>query len=59
MKVMITLKVEKKLKLELQKLANDENRNLSNWLLNAALVYAQDHHNLQIDMRGNIKKKSK
>ena len=55
---MITLKVEKKLKSELQKLANAENRNLSNWLLNAALVYAKDHHRLQIDMKGNTKKES-
>ena len=54
---MITLKVEEKLKSELQKIANTENRNLSNWILNAALVYAREHHGLEIDLQGSTKKK--
>ena len=42
-KVTIGLKVSDKFKERLLQLANRENRNLSNWILNAILTYAEDH----------------
>jgi uncharacterized protein (DUF1778 family) len=42
-KVTIGLKVTDKFKERLLELANRENRNLSNWILNAILTYAEEH----------------
>ena len=46
-KVTIGLKVSDKFKGRLLQLANQENRNLSNWILNAILTYAEEH--MQVD----------
>jgi len=43
MKIMIGLKVDTEFKKFLQKMAEDENRSLSNFILNAVLTYIKDH----------------
>jgi uncharacterized protein (DUF1778 family) len=45
MKIMIAVRIEPELKDFLQKLANKERRSLNNFIVNAALEYAKDHHN--------------
>ena len=45
-KIMIGLKVEPDLKDMLQELADDDNRSLSGFVLNALLRYIKDHHGI-------------
>jgi len=47
MKVMIGLRIEPKLKDLLQKLADGENRTLSNFILNAVLTYLREHKGIE------------
>jgi uncharacterized protein (DUF1778 family) len=54
MKQMIGIKVEPKIKKLLQKLANAESRNLSNFCYHAIKIYAKDH--LDVDIEKESKK---
>ena len=45
---MIGLTVEPDLKEQLQKLANEENRNLSNFCLHAVLSYVKEHKDIDL-----------
>jgi len=44
MKKLMTLRIDQDLKEFLQKMATEENRSLSNFLINAAITYVKDHH---------------
>ena len=54
-KVMTMIRMDEDLKEEFKKLAELERRSLSNFLINAAIQYSQDYHD--IDLR--IKKPQK
>jgi uncharacterized protein (DUF1778 family) len=43
MKIMLGIRVEPKLKDLLQKLADEENRSLSNFVINAILTFIKEH----------------
>jgi uncharacterized protein (DUF1778 family) len=43
MKIMITLRVDENLKEFFQRMAEKERRSLTNYLVNAAIVYAEEH----------------
>ena len=51
---MIGIKVEPEIKKALQKLANDESRNLSNFCYHALKIYVKEHYD--IDIEKNSKK---
>jgi hypothetical protein len=44
MKIMIGFKASREFKDFLKKMAKQENRTLSNYILNALLVYTKEHH---------------
>jgi uncharacterized protein (DUF1778 family) len=47
-KITIGLKVSPDLKDWLQHLADNENRSLSSWILNALITYAKEHQNVDL-----------
>jgi len=49
MKQMIGIKVEPKIKKLLQKLANAESRNLSNFCYHAIKIYVKEHLGIEIE----------
>jgi hypothetical protein len=49
MKEMIGIKVEPKIKKELQKLADEESRNLSNFCYHAIKIYVREHFKVDIE----------
>jgi len=51
MKQMIGIKVEPKIKKILQKLANEESRNLSNFCYHAIKIYVKDHFDIDIEKK--------
>lgn len=51
---MIGIKVEPEIKKELQKLAQEESRNLSNFCYHAIKVYVKEH--FEVDIEKKIKK---
>lgn len=53
MKIMIGIRVEPELKEKLQELADEENRNLSNFITNAILTYLKEHKNIDFSKKGN------
>jgi predicted transcriptional regulator len=55
MKIMIGFRVTSEFKDFLQKLADEENRNLSNFMENAILTYIKEHK--EIDYKKEIKPK--
>ena len=55
-KVMTMIRMDEDLKEELKKLAENERRSLSNFLINAAIQYSKDYHD--IDLRIKKPKKS-
>ena len=57
MKTMIGFRVAPEFKNLLEKLADEENRNLSNFMENAILTYIKDHKN--IDYKKQLKQKPK
>ena len=57
MKIMIGFRVSPEFKKLLEKLADEENRNLSNFMENAILTYIKDHKD--IDFKKQLRKKSK
>ena len=57
MKIMIGLRVEPEFKEFLQKLADEENRTLSNFINHALLTYIQEHKG--VDWRKESDKKAK
>ena len=57
MKIMIGFKASKEFKEFLQQRAKNENRTLSNFIINAILTYLKDHQG--IDWSGEREKKSK
>jgi len=56
MKTMIGIKIDQELKEFLQEMADDENRSVSSFVINAILTYIKDHK--EIDWK-KIRKKSK
>jgi uncharacterized protein (DUF1778 family) len=54
MKVLLGVRVEPELKVLLQKLADSENRNLSNFVVNAVVTYLRDHKGIE-DWRAEVK----
>ena len=50
---MIGIKVEPEIKKELQKLANQESRNLSNFCYHAIKIYVKEHFNVDIEKQSN------
>lgn len=52
MKQMIGIKIEPKIKNVLQKLANQESRNLSNFCYHAIKVYVKEHFDIDIEKKG-------
>jgi uncharacterized protein (DUF1778 family) len=54
MKVLLGVRVEPELKVLLQKLADGENRNLSNFVVNAVVTYLKDHKGIE-DWREGVK----
>jgi len=46
---MIGIRLEPELKEFLQKVAKEERRSLSNFMVNAALVYLKEHHSIEWD----------
>jgi predicted transcriptional regulator len=48
MKIMIGIRIEPDLKEKLEKLADDENRSLSNFIVNATLTYIKEHKNVDL-----------
>jgi hypothetical protein len=57
MKIMIGLRVTEEFKTLLQKHADEENRTLSNFIMNALVTYLKDHRG--IDWRKENREKSK
>ena len=57
MKIMIGFRVTPEFKKFLEELADEENRNLSNFMENAILTYIKDHKN--IDFKKQVKQKPK
>jgi len=55
MKTMIGIKIDQELKEFLQEMADDENRSVSSFVINAILTYIKDHK--KIDWK-KIRKKS-
>ncbi len=53
MKQMIGIKVEPKIKKLLQKLANSESRNLSNFCYHAIKIYIKEHFDIDIEKEAN------
>ena len=53
MKQMIGIKVEPKIKKLLQKLANAESRNLSNFCYHAIKIYVKEHFDIDIEKEDN------
>ncbi len=51
MKQMIGIKVEPEIKKALQKLADDESRNLSNFCFHAIKVYVKEHFKIDIEKK--------
>jgi predicted transcriptional regulator len=47
-KVTIGLKISPEIKKKLEQLADQENRSLSNWILNAIITYAKEHQNADL-----------
>ena len=47
-KVTIGLKISPEIKKKLEQLADQENRSLSNWILNAIITYAKEHQNVDL-----------
>ena len=45
-RIMVGFKVTAEFKAFLQKLAGTENRSLSNFIINALLTYAKEHHGI-------------
>ena len=48
MKKLVGLKIDAELKAKLEKLADDDNRSLSSYILNAILVYTKEHHGIDL-----------
>ena len=48
---MIGIKVEPKVKKALQKIADEESRNLSNFCYHAIKVYVKEHFNIDIEKK--------
>ncbi len=48
MKIMIGIRIEPDLKKKLEKLADEENRSLSNFIVNATLAYIKEHKNIDL-----------
>jgi uncharacterized protein (DUF1778 family) len=46
MKKMMGLRIDPELKMFFQKIADEENRNLSNFIINAVLTYIKEHRGL-------------
>ena len=55
MKTLLGVRVEPELKVLLQKLADGENRNLSNFVVNAVITYLKDHKGID-DWRAEVRK---
>jgi predicted transcriptional regulator len=53
MKIMIGIRIEPELKGKLEKLADEENRSLSNFIVNATLTYIKDHKNIDLKKSKN------
>lgn len=53
MKQMIGIKVDQNIKKLLQKLADDDSRNLSNFCYHAIKVYVKEHFNIDIEKESN------
>jgi uncharacterized protein (DUF1778 family) len=47
MKIMVGFKVSAKFKAFLQDMAKQENRSLSNFIINALLTYIKEHHGIE------------
>jgi hypothetical protein len=48
MKKLLGLKIDVDLKANLEKLAKDDNRSLSSFILNAVLIYVKEHHGIDL-----------
>jgi hypothetical protein len=48
MKKLLGLKIDVDLKANLEKLAKDDNRSLSSFILNAVLIYVKEHHSIDL-----------
>jgi predicted transcriptional regulator len=51
MKQMIGIKIEPEIKKVLQKLADDESRNLSNFCFHAIKIYVKEHFKIDIEKK--------
>lgn len=58
-KVTIGLKVSEKFKAKLLDLSSAENRNLSNFILNAIITYAKEHMGIELKYEDVLKEKTK
>jgi predicted transcriptional regulator len=54
-KAMTMIRIDEKLKAELKKLAAEENRSLSNFILNATLQYVKENYGKDIALKKNTK----
>ena len=54
-KIMIGCKVDPEFKEFLEKLADEENRSLSNFIINALLTYSKDHKGIDWKKRKGVK----
>jgi hypothetical protein len=54
-KIMIGCKVDSEFKELLEKLADEENRSLSNFIINALLAYSRDHKGIDWKKRKGVK----
>ena len=52
MKKLLGLKIDADLKAKLEKLADDDNRSLSSFILNAILIYVKEHHGVDLKKNG-------
>ena len=50
-KVMTMIRIDESVKNQLKKLAESENRSLSNFILNATLEYVKEHYDKEIRLK--------
>jgi predicted transcriptional regulator len=54
-KVMTMIRMDEKVKNQLKRLAESENRSLSNFILNATLAYVKDNYDKEISLKESKK----